>query len=132
MQERSFLGDILGWFTNYDQYKTKLYCFGGDTTWLTLQTVLLIVIVMAYIEFAILIYRKKKNVSSTQLDFVHTVNIFIICSICGYMIDMIAVFWAAHKLRVIILIPLAHYSWKLVFKAKHKEFLNEINNGRNN
>lgn len=123
-----YIQQFSDWATDNGGFMTKVHCLGNNSIWITIQTVLSIVIVLAYAEFAREVYKKKKKTKfkNHNQGFYYLANVFLFCALSGYAWDIIGLVWPGYKVRVIMLAILAHYAWKLAFKAKYTYFLNEI------
>lgn len=110
------LQDILNWATNNGQYMTKAHCWAHDHNWLLAMTIFQVIITICYswiayihcMAFKVWRERNKEEKEKKSLlesrHFAHLIMalIFALCGLCGYLFQILTIWYPLHRIEVIM------------------------------
>ena len=106
----------------------------GDSFWVGITILLDLVIFSQYILIAYVGYKHLKKFKRTLVlkVFAAFVGIFIFCGICGYLAEVIRLYWPAYRLFALMKIALVAVSQIFIIYAEKINFFAKLLIGQEN
>jgi signal transduction histidine kinase len=116
-----WLQTLIDWFAGGDdRYCTLLTCMHRDPVWIPITIALDLAITVGYGIIAVHWWRNERQLpaSPARSALANMRNIFVFCSVCGYLFVPVKLVWPAWRLYDIFMVVLVFYTWRYAFSAQ--------------
>lgn len=120
---------IVHWATGGGMYHTLTICMMNDWFWIGALTAGSLAVAFSYLAVATLAhkeYRKRTPKSAEGKLIMDFANVFVLCSLCGYMFYVVKVWFPIYRLLTLAVWLLAIVSWRFYFRAKKVNFFGKV------
>ena len=118
---------MLDWLAGNGTYMPGWHCLGGDTAWIANNIGAAVMIVMGYVIIAwqwLASERRHGRVSKDVRNALRSMMwVFLFCGVCGYAFQVVEMWWPARRLRIILMLILAVYTWRFIIFSRGMDLI---------
>lgn len=118
----------MDWITNGDRAMNLWECSGNDLGFLIALSILVIAVIVQHAEVAFMAYReyRRRGAETYSASFLWLGAVFVFCSIAGYLLTFLSIFFPTYRLKTLFLVPLVIATFGLIWRMKRTGFVYKI------